>query len=229
MSPLRPQSIDIQTYGVNIAGMDTADFDTKIAQAKAEAVAAETQLAALRGKFMQAVKSWLAQWYQSTVERAVTSQHKFTQQLPAPKLKQLKAATTDLVSRTPAIVDAAFAEVKWPLHEDWPEDVYGNSSAFFDLRNNQEKAIDEVLRWLLGHCARILADAGYITAEDGQWENLQSKLPRYRVGIPKSQDMELLWKQYSEAAHKLYLARERLWNAERRKAEAIAKSVWDQI
>lgn len=101
-------------------------------------------------------------------------------------------------------------------------------SAFFEFRQKQEKSVEAALRRLLGHCCKPLSDAGLVTAQNSEWENIQSPLPRYKYGFSPSPEMQAVYKEYTDAAFKVHSSIEMLKRAKQEKAEAEAKNLWDQ-
>src|ERR1017187_3027456 len=144
--------------------MDTSTYDVQIAQAKTEADDCRAQLQACRDRILNATKTFLAQYYQATVEREVRSKHEVTKQLAPEKLRHLKEQLKQLVSHVPAIVDEAFADQNlWPLLLEWPAQAKTDVSTFFEIRRKETETVEHVRRSVLGHVAKLLVDAGYLT------------------------------------------------------------------
>ena len=209
--------------------MKASEFDAQIEDL-------ETQMADLRDKmedvcrvFQAATARFAAGWFQERAEQAVTSNPAITKKQDVEKLRKLKSALAHLVESSTELVKKHLDADKYWAHRVGLA-VAPYSHIYRVYGRSVPDELDSGVREVLGYLGSLLAE--YDFAEVGEYREWEVKYPAphpvYRHAYDWSEDMKAILNRYADLYQKLAILSGRLKEVERQKAEAEAKSIWDQ-
>jgi len=209
--------------------MKASEFDAQIEDL-------ETQIADLRDKmedvchvFQAATARFAAGWFQERAEKAITSKPEITKKQDVERLRKLKSSLSELVEKSPELVRKHLDSDKYWAHRVGLA-VAPYSHIYRVYGRSVPDELDNGVREVLGYLGSLLAE--YDFAEVGEYKEWEVKYPDphpvYRHGYDWSEDMKAVLNRYADLYQKLAVLSERLKEVEKRKAEAEAKTIWDQ-
>ena len=205
--------------------------DEKIAEIDAEIQLLREQADEALQQFLQTAVSFFCDWSRRAVERGVTSQPETTKKLGLEGLRLLKGELKDLCDKMPEHVQKHMNHKALWLHRgDIPQHKDYTSSPYRFSGNRAPDKIDAPVREILGYVGALLLKFGLAKRDkDSEWEQTTAQpVPRYRYGFDWSAEMKTALKQYSDIYDNLARLVKETASIERQKAEAEAKSLWDQ-
>lgn len=96
--------------------MDTSEFDNEVERLEAEKERRSVEGEAIAERFVKMMQDRIVSWASAFIENTVKTETEVTKKLGVEKLRQLKAATSELLEKLPATAKDAFnKESYWPL------------------------------------------------------------------------------------------------------------------
>lgn len=216
--------------------MNCESNDQAIKQARIELERVRDRAEALVPEYKSVIASFVSDWANKLIERAVTDKPDVTKALGKQKLGEIKTKFNGILDSFPDLSQKRLEDDSiWPHRGEIPEEIESNSTISYDLKSSANDSINEAMRDLIGEVGALLIENGFAdTGSHSEWKARSGKPPRYSYGIPSygiAHDEELgrITKQYGQILEEYVTAAKTLRESERAKEAAEAKDLWDQV
>jgi hypothetical protein len=213
--------------------MNTSDYDKQIEELRLNLNEKINEMETTRLYFIEAAKTFIAEWVTREVERTVTTKHEITQKHGTDGIRYLKEDLTKLTTNIPFFVEKHFNNKElWP-HYDTAIRAYDFQETLkYDRTTN--KAIDNTLRLILGYSGELLEKYGYVqipqysrSVEYWERDPVSTHL-KYACGISYSENMKKILTKYSNLYKDFCDMNNQLDKLITQKNEHIAATLWNE-
>lgn len=197
--------------------MDTSEFDTKIGKFEEEIKNHQEQMEKTCYGLLMAASEFIIDWSKKEVDKEV-SKSENTLKIGVEDLRKLKSDLNDFTLNVPNLV-----------YNHLNKDIYWGHRGVISANWNS-RPLDEGIRIILGHIAKIYQDYGYSMDKEIWQSQKESGQFEYsgRLDFWTGKRSEIL-RSYREQNDKLLKMLEDLNKVKKEKIQVEAKNLWNQV